>query len=65
MRLIRCLIVLPVQELATQVYEVISKYSTGTKLKIALISGASSFIEEQEKLIEISMLLFYIITSII
>ncbi|OXU20020.1 hypothetical protein TSAR_015753 [Trichomalopsis sarcophagae] len=51
-RLVRCLIVLPVQELATQVYDVISKYSTGTSLRIALISGASLFKEEQEKLVQ-------------
>ena len=53
-RLIRCLVVLPVQELATQVYEVISKCSSETTLRIALITGASSFKEEQEKLVKIS-----------
>ncbi|XP_014212448.1 probable ATP-dependent RNA helicase Dbp73D [Copidosoma floridanum] len=51
-QMVRCLIVLPVQELATQVYKVVQKYSSSTSLKVALISGASSFKEEQQKLVK-------------
>jgi ATP-dependent RNA helicase DDX51/DBP6 len=56
-RMVRCLIVLPVQELSSQVYEVIVKYANCVSLKVALISGATSFKEEQEILVQRSMLL--------
>ncbi|XP_014238443.1 probable ATP-dependent RNA helicase Dbp73D [Trichogramma pretiosum] len=51
-RLVRCLIVLPTQELATQVYKVMTTYTKDTHLKVAVITGASSFDEEQEKLVK-------------
>ncbi|XP_011498935.1 PREDICTED: ATP-dependent RNA helicase DDX51 [Ceratosolen solmsi marchali] len=51
-RTVRCLIVLPVQELATQVHEVVMKYANCTSLKVALITGATSFKEEQETLVQ-------------
>ncbi|XP_058799740.1 probable ATP-dependent RNA helicase Dbp73D [Phymastichus coffea] len=51
-RLVRCLVVLPVQELATQVHDVMVKYCHGTSLRVALISGASSFKDEQERLVQ-------------
>ena len=53
-RAVRCLIVLPVQELASQVFEVVSKYCHGTNLRVTLTSGAYSFEEEQEKLVQLS-----------
>lgn len=51
LRAVRCLIVLPVQELASQVYEIVSRYCQNSGLKAALTSGAHSFEEEQKKLI--------------
>lgn len=56
-RVIRCLIVLPVQELAQQVFRVIKQYSKHTCLKVTLVSGTSTFEEEQEKLVQTSMVL--------
>lgn len=50
--------VLPVQELATQVYDVVMKYCHGTSLRVALLSGASSFQDEQERLVQKSMFSF-------
>ena len=55
-RKIRCLIVLPVQELAAQVYNVVKSYASHskfehTRLKVGLVSGAASFEKEQEGLI--------------
>lgn len=55
-RKIHCLIVLPVQELALQVFKVIEKYVNNlsfehTRLKVGLVSGAASFEKEQEALI--------------
>lgn len=55
-RRIRCLIVLPVKELAAQVYKVLQTYASPTKLDIGLISGACSFEEEQKKIIRKSMI---------
>lgn len=48
---IRCLIVVPVQELALQVYKVIVTYIAHTSLKAGLITGASSFEQEQNNII--------------
>lgn len=52
---IRCLIVLPVQELAAQVYDVMIAYTSHTNLKVGLLSGASSFEQEQTNIIKRSM----------
>ncbi|XP_012538024.1 probable ATP-dependent RNA helicase Dbp73D [Monomorium pharaonis] len=49
---IRCLIVLPVQELAAQVYKVMITYSSHTNLKVGLLSGAFPFEQEQKSIIE-------------
>ncbi|KAL0128154.1 hypothetical protein PUN28_003420 [Cardiocondyla obscurior] len=49
---IRCLIVLPVQELATQVYKVMVTYTSHTNLKVGLLSGAFSFEQEQNTIIK-------------
>jgi len=48
---LRCLVVLPVHDLAVQVYRVYSSFCRGTKLHVALISGNSSFFEEQQLLV--------------
>lgn len=48
---IRCLVVLPVQELAAQVYNVMKTYTAQTKLRVALLSGAASFEQEQSNLV--------------
>jgi len=50
-RRLRCLVVLPVHDLAVQIHRVYSNYCTGTKLKVVLISGQSSFGEEQKLLV--------------
>lgn len=49
---IRCLVVVPVQELAAQVYKVMLAYATCTDLKVALLSGASSFDQEQNNVVK-------------
>ncbi|XP_072750506.1 probable ATP-dependent RNA helicase Dbp73D [Anoplolepis gracilipes] len=49
---IRCLIVLPVQELAAQVYKVMVTYTSHTNLKVGLLSGAFSFEQEQSNIIK-------------
>lgn len=54
---IRCLIVLPVQELAAQVHKVMITYTSHTNLKVGLLSGAFSFEQEQSSIIKKSMYL--------
>lgn len=49
---IRCLIVLPVQELAAQVYKVMVAYTSHTNLKVNLLSGAYPFEQEQNSIIK-------------
>ncbi|EFN61504.1 Probable ATP-dependent RNA helicase Dbp73D [Camponotus floridanus] len=49
---IRCLIVLPVQELAAQVHRVMLTYTSHTNLKVGLLSGAFSFEQEQNSIIK-------------
>ncbi|OAD55797.1 putative ATP-dependent RNA helicase Dbp73D [Eufriesea mexicana] len=49
---IRCLIVVPVQELATQVYKVMLTYTSHTNLRVVLLSGASAFNEEQKSIMK-------------
>ncbi|XP_074660165.1 ATP-dependent RNA helicase DDX51-like [Tubulanus polymorphus] len=49
---LRALVVLPVQELARQVYQVFMTYTADTKLKVCLIGGANkSLIAEQRNII--------------
>lgn len=54
---IRCLIVVPAQELAAQVYKVMITYTSHTNLKVGLISGASSIQEEQDNMFKKCMYL--------
>ncbi|KYN18472.1 PREDICTED: ATP-dependent RNA helicase DDX51 [Trachymyrmex cornetzi] len=49
---IRCLVVLPVQELAAQIHKVMVTYTSHTDLKVGLLSGASSFEQEQKSIIK-------------
>ncbi|CAK1601869.1 unnamed protein product [Parnassius mnemosyne] len=49
---IRALIVLPVQELATQVAKVCKKYCTNTGLRVALLSGSTPLHQEQQHLMK-------------
>ncbi|XP_067002527.2 probable ATP-dependent RNA helicase Dbp73D isoform X2 [Anabrus simplex] len=51
---IRALVVLPVQDLAVQVFKVFRKYCLNTALKVALITGQNSFQKEQEQLLKTS-----------
>ena len=48
---VRALIILPVQDLANQVYRVFRQYCEGTSIKPKLLSGQQSFIQEQTELI--------------
>ncbi|XP_043511780.1 ATP-dependent RNA helicase DDX51 isoform X1 [Frieseomelitta varia] len=48
---IRCLVVAPVQELAAQIYKVMITYISHTNLRVGLLSGASSFYEEQRSIL--------------
>lgn len=57
---IRCLVVLPVQELAAQIHKVMVTYTSHTDLKVGLLSGASSFEQEQKSIIKKSMYLMLI-----
>lgn len=54
---IRCLVVLPVRELAAQVHKVMITYTSHTSLKVGLLSGTSSFEQEQNSIIKKSMFL--------
>ncbi|XP_043257798.1 ATP-dependent RNA helicase DDX51 [Colletes gigas] len=47
---IRCLIVVPVHELAAQVHKVMVAYTSHTSLGVALLSGAFSFQQEQNSI---------------
>lgn len=49
-RRLRALVVLPVSDLALQVYKVFQDYSEGTSLKVALTNGQLSLAEEQKML---------------
>lgn len=49
---IRCLVVLPVQELAAQVHKVMITYTSHTNLKVGLLSGAFQFEQEQSNIIK-------------
>lgn len=49
---IRCLVVVPVQELAAQVYKVMTTYTNHTSLRVAILSGAASFEQEQSYIVK-------------
>ncbi|XP_015433754.1 PREDICTED: ATP-dependent RNA helicase DDX51, partial [Dufourea novaeangliae] len=49
---IRCLIVVPSQELAAQVYKVTVTYTSYTSLKVGLLSGASPIQQEQNSILK-------------
>ena len=48
---VRALIVLPVQDLAVQVYKVFQTFNKGTDLRIKLLSASKSFTQEQRELV--------------
>jgi len=49
---VRALVVLPVQDLATQVYKVFLQYTEGTQLRVKLVSGQKGFKQEQSELVK-------------
>ncbi|ESO99581.1 hypothetical protein LOTGIDRAFT_238800 [Lottia gigantea] len=48
---IRALVVLPVRDLALQVFKVFENYCQGTQLKVKLLGGQQAFEEEQQTLV--------------
>jgi ATP-dependent RNA helicase DDX51/DBP6 len=50
---VKALVVLPVQDLAKQVYQVFQTYCKGTNVKVALASGQNHLEDEQRQLIKI------------
>ncbi|XP_065168654.1 probable ATP-dependent RNA helicase Dbp73D [Atheta coriaria] len=48
---IRALIILPTQDLATQVFHTFKKYTEGTKLDVCLATGGTQFLLEQKELV--------------
>jgi ATP-dependent RNA helicase DDX51/DBP6 len=48
---VRALVVLPVQDLAVQVHRVFITYTQHMDLKVALITGQTSFRKEQQQLV--------------
>lgn len=48
---VRAIVVLPVSELAIQVYKVFETFTHGTDLKVTLLTGQKSFIAEQNALV--------------
>lgn len=51
-RAIRVVILLPVQDLAEQVYQVVNQFGSQFQLKTALLAGQHSFEEEQKLLVQ-------------
>lgn len=49
---IRAMVVLPVQDLAKQVYKVFQTYSANTQLKVILLSNSINILEEQKQLVK-------------
>ena len=49
---VRALVILPVQDLAAQVYKVFLQFAEGTQLRIKLISGQKPFKQEQTELVK-------------
>ncbi len=48
---VKALVILPVQDLAAQVYKVFLAYVSGTGLRVKLVSGQKSFAHEQQELV--------------
>ena len=48
---VRALVILPVQDLATQVYKVFRVYAQGSGLQVKLLTGQKSFGQEQNELV--------------
>ena len=48
---IRALVILPVQDLAIQVFKVFQNYVGKTNLRVKLLSGQKSFAQEQNELV--------------
>ena len=48
---VRALVILPVQDLATQVYRVFQSFASGTALKVKLLTPQKSFVQEQNELV--------------
>ena len=48
---VRALVILPVQDLATQVYRVFQSFASGTVLKVKLLTPQKSFAQEQNELV--------------
>lgn len=49
---VRCLVVVPVKELAVQVYKVMTTYTSHTSLRVGLLSGALPFEQEQNNILK-------------
>lgn len=49
---IQCLVVVPVGDLAEQVYRVFCRFCEGTRVKVGLVTGIHSFAKEQASLIK-------------
>ncbi|RUS91135.1 hypothetical protein EGW08_001048 [Elysia chlorotica] len=49
---VRALVILPVRDLAIQVFRVFQQYSEGTSLKVTLLAGKKDFHAEQMKLVK-------------
>ncbi|XP_059170670.1 ATP-dependent RNA helicase DDX51-like [Physella acuta] len=48
---VRALVILPVRDLAIQVYKVFKQYIQGTSLRVVLVAGKKDFFSEQGKLV--------------
>lgn len=62
---IRALVILPTQQLATQVFKTFKLYSQNTNIDICLITGTNSFAVEQQQLIQESKYSFIHICVVI
>lgn len=62
---IRALVLLPVQELAMQVYKVFQTYAVLKQLKIGLVSGVKPFREEQQALVRHDYAGYYSLVDIL
>ncbi|GLH10172.1 Probable ATP-dependent RNA helicase Dbp73D [Gryllus bimaculatus] len=57
MRHVRALVVLPVRDLALQIFDVFKEYCKETDLKVILLTGHSSFVKEQQELVKTSSII--------
>lgn len=62
---VRCLVVLPVRDLAEQVFKVFRDYCKGTTLNVAKITGSKTFAEEQKVLVREGIRGFHSLADII